>query len=407
MRAKSGPPFDLDYIDSLTDFGELVETNHRALNGRYRPSASGAGGAKCTASALQRMAFPPIKYIVPGYLVEGCTLFAGAPKLGKSWLALETAIAVAGGGKCLGIIRCEHGDVLYLALEDNLRRLQSRMRKLITFGDDWPSALQFMTECPRANVGGIDQIREWAASVTLPRLVIVDVLAMFKPVRGEKDAMYDADYASIKSLQALAAELGIAILVVHHTRKSHDQVDPFEKVSGTLGLSGAADSTLILSRDQNGVTIYGRGRDIPEIETAVAFDRDTCKWRIIGEAAEVRKTDERKEILDVLKDADEPMSPSDLTAATGMQSGNLRQLLFKMTKDGEVMKSGRGQYIHPDRRDLDNRPPPDNIDNKVTNEDDLERKRPQNQAQVVTIPPLPVTNEYDDEDDDERGHDDE
>jgi hypothetical protein len=171
----------------------------------------------------------------------------------------------------------------------------------------------------------------------------------------------------------LAAELGIAILVVHHTRKSHDQVDPFEKVSGTLGLSGAADSTLILSRDQNGVTIYGRGRDIPEIETAVAFDRETCKWRIVGEASEVRRTDERKEILDVLKDADEPMSPSDLTAATGMQNGNLRQLLFKMAKAAEVLKSGRGRYIHPARRDLDNNSPPDNIDNKVTKGDEDER----------------------------------
>jgi hypothetical protein len=337
--------FDQDYLDSLAAFGEPVESNHRSLNGRDRPSASGAAGAKCTASALQHMAFSPIKYIIPGYLVEGCTLFAGAPKLGKSWLALDMAIAVADSGKCLGNIQCEQGDVLYLALEDNLRRLQSRMRKLMTFGDDWPSAHQFMTECPRANSGGVDQIRKWAASVTLPRLVIVDVLAMFKPVRDEGDSMYDADYGSIKSLQALAAELGIAIIVVHYTRKSHDQVDPFEKVSGTLGLSGAADSTLILSRDQSGVTIYGRGRDIPEIETAVAFDRETCKWRIIGEAAEVRRTDERKEILSLLIDASEPLTPRDISIGAQMPRNNVDQLLFKMAKNGDVLKSGRGRYV--------------------------------------------------------------
>jgi hypothetical protein len=82
---------------------------------------------------------------------------------------------------------------------------------------------------------------------------------MFKPTASGKDSMNDADYASIKSMQALAAELSIAILVVHHTRKSNDQVDPFEKVSGTLGLSGAADSTLIPSRDQNGSRSTGAG----------------------------------------------------------------------------------------------------------------------------------------------------
>ena len=68
--------------------------------------------------------------------------------------------------------------------------------------------------CARANSGGVNQIRKWAASVTLPRLVIVDVLAMFKPVRDERDSMYDADYGSIKSLQALAAKLGIAIILI-------------------------------------------------------------------------------------------------------------------------------------------------------------------------------------------------
>jgi RecA-family ATPase len=149
-------------------------------------------------------------------------------------------------------------------------------------------------------------------------------------------------------LQALASELSVAIIVVHHTLKSNDQVDPFEKVSGSLGLSGAADAALILARDQNGVTLYGRGRELMEIEKAVVFDRETCRWRVQGEAAEVHRTDERKEILDVLKDADEPMSPSDLTAATGMQCSNLRQPLFKMAKAGEIVKVKRALYQHAD-----------------------------------------------------------
>jgi hypothetical protein len=58
------------------------------------------------------------------------TLFAGKPKIGKSWLLLHAAIAVARGGFTLGEIKCPEGDVPYCALEDNLRRLKSRMIKL-------------------------------------------------------------------------------------------------------------------------------------------------------------------------------------------------------------------------------------------------------------------------------------
>ncbi len=83
------------------------------------------------AEALRNMTFPPIRYVVPGYLAEGCTILAGAPKLGKSWLVLEWAISKATGGKCMGSVETpEAEDVLYLALEDNLRRLQSRMDRL-------------------------------------------------------------------------------------------------------------------------------------------------------------------------------------------------------------------------------------------------------------------------------------
>ena len=80
-----------------------------------------------TASALMAMKFDPIRYVIPGYVAEGLTLFAGAPKIGKSWTALDLGIAVSAGGLAFGSIKCEQGDALYLALEDNPRRLQSRL----------------------------------------------------------------------------------------------------------------------------------------------------------------------------------------------------------------------------------------------------------------------------------------
>lgn len=309
-----------------------------------------------TAYDLGRTEFPAIKFIVPGYLPEGATILAGRPKLGKSWLALDLALAVAKGATCLGV-ECEQGDVLYLALEDNGRRLQTRMDKLCPGREivPWPAALGLVTTWKRHDQGGIDHIRTWAASKSAPRLVIVDVLAQFRGGRGNMETQYEADYAAVKSLQEIAGELQIAILIIHHVKKGVGEVDPFEKVSGTLGLTGAADTTIILDRDQSGCTLYCRGRDIQEYERAVTFDKFDCRWVVQGEASQVRRTDERSTILDILLDADDAMTPSEISDATGVPRNNIKQLLFKMAKMGEVNKVGRGQYIHPE---IDNPKPP-------------------------------------------------
>ena len=318
-----------------------------------------------TAAALRTKVFEPIKYIVPGYIAEGCTILAGRPKLGKSWLMLSVGLAVSRAGKCLGDTKCEAGDVLYLALEDNERRLQSRITWLIGFGNEWPARFYYATEWPRANAGGLEQIRKWIESVEKPRLIVVDVLAMFRPPRDPKLSPYECDYAAVQQLQRIASDAGVAMVIVHHLRKSVGEVDPFEKVSGTLGLSGAADTVLVLDRDANGATLYGRGRDIDEIETAVEFNKETYTWRVLGAAAEVRRTNERAQILSVLVDADEPISPRDIAAETGMPRNNVHQLLFKMAKEGEVLKSGRGHYLHPSIHT------PDKNDKKIRNDDGL------------------------------------
>jgi RecA-family ATPase len=87
-----------------------------------------------TAAELLAADIPQPKWAIEGLLPEGLAFFAGAPKLGKSWFALGLGIAVASGGYALGKIPVDEGEILYLALEDNPRRLQSRLRVLL--GDD-------------------------------------------------------------------------------------------------------------------------------------------------------------------------------------------------------------------------------------------------------------------------------
>ena len=351
--------------------GEGISVTHFA-SGQHEEKRCVMPGI-ISAQDLSELVFEELEFAVPGYICEGLTLFAGKPKLGKSWFCLEIALAVAAGSTCLGGVQCVQGDVLYLALEDNRRRLQSRIRKLWQAEEALPipDRLQLATAWRRANEGGVAAIRDWIEDHPKARLVIVDVLAMFKSsTRGKDQTLYEADYHAIKELQGLAMETGVAIVVVHHTRKSGVESDPFEKVSGTLGLSGAADTTIILDRDQNGCTLYGRGREIEEIETAVHFDKSTCRWRALGDVAVVRRTDERSVILELLADNRDPMSPAEVADALGLLRNNVKQLLFKMAKDGEVVKGRRGMYLHPEHAGYSDEPMlPGNFDNRDNREE--------------------------------------
>ncbi|MBL8658705.1 MAG: AAA family ATPase [Rhodospirillales bacterium] len=321
---------------------ELIEFIRGAREKGFAPPEPASGES---AANLLAMTFPPIRYTVERYVVEGLTLLGGRPKVGKSWLALDFAVAVATGGFALGSIRCEQGDVLYLALEDNRRRLQTRLQSVI--GDSPPAGLDrltFRTEAERLDGGLIDALEAWRGRVPDARLVIIDVLAKVRPQRKGGEGVYEHDYRSVESLQQWAIKHGVAVLVVHHVRKAEAE-DPLEMLSGSNGLTGAADTVLVLARTSQGLTLYGRGRDIEEVETAVS--RDDGAWHILGDAEEVRKSDERRAILHVLRESGEPMGPAEIASATGMKDGNVRFLLNKLVKAGDVRREGYGRYSIP------------------------------------------------------------
>jgi hypothetical protein len=336
-----------DWLDSGGDTGALVDIcKAQPLYGVKAALKRGV-----TAAALQVMTFPPVQWIVEGYVAEGLTLLAGKPKLGKSWLALDIALAVALGGVALGVRQCAKGAVLYAALEDTPRRLQDRLGKVhgAWSPDAWPANLTFWTygEMGRLDAGGLDQLRAWIAENPGARLIIIDTFAKVRSGPQGKEGAYDADYREVGSLKALADETGVAIILITHTRKMAAD-DRFDTVSGTLGITGAADTTLILAKDGQGVTLSAIGRDVAEVEMAVEFGRDLFRWREIGEAAAVRRSDERGALLDALLEAGEPMNSKELASETGQTDVAVRRLLAKMFKAGEVRKAARGKYRHPD-----------------------------------------------------------
>ena len=210
------------------------------------------------AQGLNQMTFDPIKYVIHGYIVEGLTLFAGKPKIGKSWLLLHAAFAVAEGGYTLGNVQCNKATCSIAALEDNQRRLQSRHDQTVRHaGLAGQAALHLRNAAVGRRRPRLHQ--DWIESVKQPRLVIIDTLAMVRTPNRKDTSTYDADYAAVKELRDLALECGIAIVLVHHLRKAEAD-DPFDTISGTLGLTGAPDTIMILSRDQSrGTRLHAKG----------------------------------------------------------------------------------------------------------------------------------------------------
>jgi len=296
-----------------------------------------------TAADLQLMDFPPPTFVVPGFVVEGLTLLAGKPKVGKSWLAMDWCLAVACGGIACGSIECDPGDVLYAALEDSDRRLQRRIRQLLPGATTWPDRLQLTCEMRGFDDGGVGDLVDWCDGVANPRLIVIDTLARVRGKRPSHESQYQNDYGTLIELHGLANERDVAVLIVHHVRKM-DSEDPLDTVSGTTGLTGAADSVLVLNRDSQGPVLYGRGRDLEEVETAMQFDKTTGQWTVLGGADEVRRSDARNRIIKELVANGRGMGPKEIAAATGLPETGVRKMLPRMVQAGELEKKGRGRY---------------------------------------------------------------
>jgi hypothetical protein len=342
MQGSSGPR-DTRYWTRYNKLPQTVRSAQKKF-GEAHEQTQNKTEPSFTLGSLKDLQFEPIKSVVRDIIIEGLTLFAGKPKLGKSWLLLHVAIAVARGGFTLGDIHCIEGDVFYCALEDNKRRLKSRADKLLGPQQAWPERLTFRTQMPRLAQGGLAIIADWLKSATAARLVIIDTLAMVRAPKSKSQTDYDADYNAILTLRELAAQYGVAIVVVHHTRKAEAD-DAFDTVSGTLGLTGAPDSILILKRDTSGtIILHGRGRDLIEIEKAMTFDKRSCLWTLAGEVREVQASAERKAILAAMKDIGTAAPPSEIAAIARLKATNVRRLLLKMARDGLVQRTDYGLY---------------------------------------------------------------
>lgn len=337
------PPRTTDPARSATD-EPATGRNLRPVRDAERPDPLATAW---TADRLMATDFPEPKWAVPGIIPEGVSLFAGPPKVGKSWASLGLGIEIASGGTAFGSVAVQRGPVLYLALEDTARRLKSRMHKILA-GRDAPSGLTLATACPPLTSGGTDAIARWLDRNRSARMVVIDVFAKIRGVPPPGLSAYEADYAAVGHVKKLADAYGIAIVLVCHLRKAAAD-DYLNEVSGTNGFAGAADTTLVLKRgrgEADGV-LHGTGRDVDEIEKALRFEPDTGTWRLLdGPASDHTIGATRATVLRWVRD--HPGSPPRAIAdGTGLDYDTVKQTARRMADDGQLARAGGGRYIDP------------------------------------------------------------
>lgn len=248
------------------------------------------------ARTLADAVLEPPGYAVKDLLVQGLHILAGAPKTGKSWLALWLCQQVAGGEKVWGY-PTQQGTVLNLCLEDGYHRLQDR---LLDITEDPSENLYLATHAGTLADGLAGQIETFVREHGRVSLIVIDTLQKVRETCT--DNTYARDYADLARLKELADRCRTTVLLVHHLRKQYDS-DPLNRVSGTAGMSGAADGTFILQREDrssNYGTLFCTGRDIESKELKLQFDPMSHIWECREDEETARSADE--EVIGIVID---------------------------------------------------------------------------------------------------------
>lgn len=215
---------------------------------------------------IMSTAYKPLAYCVDGLLTQGLYILAGSQKVGKSWLALDICHSIATGSDVLKR-KTVKGTSLYLCLEDNFVRIQDR---LFSIAAEPTENMHFAVMADTIGNGLENQIEDFYNNHSDLKVIIIDTL---QKVRNETESGYGKDYKEMSMLKALADKLRIAVVLIHHTRKCKDS-DPFNMISGSTGISGCVDGSMVLLESKRGsreAKLYCVGRDIENQEYRVLF----------------------------------------------------------------------------------------------------------------------------------------
>lgn len=241
-------------------------------------------------SVLNEYIEPP-QFIVQSLLAEGLTVLAGPPKYGKSFLSMDLCCSVATGKPFLGFSTVQ-SQVLYLCLEDSKGRIKKRLTE-VNHDNLVAKNLFFVMNAPDMDNGLFDALEGFLKDHPDCKLIVIDTFQKIRGASSGSDYSYMIDSRDGGKLKSFADSHHLCLLVIHHTAKKRDESDPFNCISGTTGLPGAADTNIVLLRNERmeGTTnMYISGRDVVEAAYSLKFNKNTHLWEFQGDAEEIENS---------------------------------------------------------------------------------------------------------------------
>lgn len=231
-------------------------------------------------------------------------------------------ISQANGNHCSAMRYCP---VCYLDLEDGDADLQERIKKL-NMGEEAPAGLLYSTEAPTLADGLLDTLNQTLSSNPSIKLIVIDTLGVVLGAQNSDSNQFAQEYALYGSLKKVANAHSIALLVIHHLRKTGDDNNPFNRIYGGVATQAALDTMMVLEKDthaSDSAHLHVSGRRCPQQDFVLSFDADTCIWSMVGNSAEAdekfhRNQYERSEAVVTIKEA--------VASGNGSWSGSMSDL---------------------------------------------------------------------------------
>jgi hypothetical protein len=326
----------------INDGNEALESAEPTTSGEEVELGSDLSSLKesWTDQDLILAEFPPPAWVVPGLIPEGLTILAGKPKIGKSLLCLQLAVELSQGLKALGRIPLKPQESMYLALEDGARRLKHRLKRMLG-ANPASGKLHIRFTSPRGDFVELARLLDQHRNL---KLVVVDTFSRIRS-RSRRGAHYDADHDEVSALRAIADERHLALVLVHHLRKTGGD-DLVDLVLGSTGLTAAADDVAVLTKatgDAQAILNIS-GRDREPVSLALTFDRGSLSHRIAGLGKEFEMSKERRQVLEILRKNGNVMSLGDISQAAGKKRPVVHKHLQHLIDAGFVEQPEFAKY---------------------------------------------------------------
>lgn len=303
-----------------------------------------------SASELEKKQLAPVNWMIEGILPEGLTILAGAPKSGKSILALNLALALSSGMEIFGKKNDQIKNVLYLPYEDSERRLQDRIIKN-------KKGMSINTEPQTFFIEGCNQIKintsslySWDKIISENNINILIIDTLGSAIEHRKQRSHSAymnEYEILNSFQRFALSHKISLILLHHTRKMKAE-KVFDEISGTRGITGAADANFVLQKNKLSGFLSIQGRDLEDQYLELEFNSQSLLWKFKGFGDEIKLSPEQKSILDVFEnDYEKELKPSEIAKILNKEDINIRPIIGKLISLGLLSQYTYGKYKLP------------------------------------------------------------